>query len=234
MCEVIVALDTPSAPGALELVRRLGPASGFYKVGLELFTAEGPSVVRALKARDKRVFLDLKLHDIPSTVAGAVRAARALSVDLLTVHASGGTAMLEAARDASEGEVRLVAATVLTSFDARELGGAWGKPVTSVSDEVSRLAAVATTSGLDGIVVAAPDAERIRSEVGAEFLLVVPGIRPSGASHDDQRRVGTPAAAVKAGADYLVLGRAVTRSADPAAALAGVLAELASAGAHRA
>jgi len=234
VCEVIVALDAPSAADALALVDRLGPAAEFYKVGLELFTAEGPAVVREVLGRNKRVFLDLKLHDIPNTVVGAVRAARALGVHLLTVHGAGGAAMLEAARDASGEDLSLVAVTVLTSLDARELGQAWGKTVTSVPDEAIRLAELAQESGLDGIVVAASDAKRIRPIVGDDFLLVVPGIRPGGSSQDDQRRVATPSDAVRSGADYLVVGRAVTRAADPAAALAGVLAEVGGAGARRA
>ena len=227
MAEVIVALDTASARDALALVERLGPTAAFYKVGLELYTAEGPGVVRELLARDKRVFLDLKLHDIPNTVAGAVRAASALGVDLLTVHAAGGRAMLEAARDAASGGLHLVAVTVLTSLDAADLERSWGRPVGSVPDEASRLASLAQGAGLDGIVVAAADAARIRPEVGEGFLIVVPGIRPAGSDMDDQRRTATPAEATSAGADYLVVGRAVSRATDPAAALASVLSEIA-------
>ena len=226
MSEVIVALDTPSKASALELVERLDDAAGFYKVGLELYTAEGPVVVRELLARGKRVFLDLKLHDIPNTVGGAVRAASALGVHMLTVHASGGAAMLETARAAAAGQLRLVAVTILTSLDALELGRAWGRDVRSVHEEASRLARRAKAAGLDGVVASAADAAHIRPEVGEAFLLVVPGIRLSGAGPDDQRRVGTPTGAVKAGADYLVIGRAVTRAEDPAAALAAVLDEI--------
>ena len=226
MSEVIVALDAPSVADALRVVDRLGEAAHFYKVGLELFTAEGPSVVRELLLRDKRVFLDLKLHDIPNTVGGAVRAAGALGVHMLTVHASGGTAMLETASAAARGELRLVAVTVLTSLEAPELGRAWGRKLGSVQDEVSRLAAMAKAAGLDGIVAGVSDAARIRAEVGDDFLLVMPGIRLGGEGGDDQRRVGTPAAAVRAGADYLVVGRPVTRADDPAAALATFLAEV--------
>jgi orotidine-5'-phosphate decarboxylase len=226
MSEVIVALDTPSKASALELVERLGSAADFYKVGLELFTAEGPTVVRELLARDKRVFLDLKLHDIPNTVGGAVRAASALGVHMLTLHATGGAAMLETARAAVTGRLRLVAVTALTSLDAPELGRAWGRRIGSVHEEASRLAALAKAAGLHGVVASAADAARIRPEVGEDFLLVVPGIRLGGAARDDQRRVGTPAGAVKAGADYLVIGRAVTRADDPAAALAAVLEEI--------
>ena len=226
MAEVIVSLDTPSAPDALRLVERLGRAADFYTVGLELYTAEGPGVVRELLARDKRVFLDLKLHDIPSTVAGAVRVASGLGVHLLTVHAAGGRAMLEAARDAASGGLRLVAVTVLTSLDSADLETSWGRPVGSVPDEASRLASLAKAVGIDGAVAAASDAAGIRREVGDDFLLVVPGIRPAGSDRNDQRRTATPADATSAGADYLVVGRAVSRAADPAAALAGVLAEI--------
>ena len=226
MSEVIVALDAPSGAHALQVVDRLGEAADFYKVGLELYTAEGPSFVRELLARDKRVFLDLKLHDIPNTVGGAVRAASALGVHMLTVHASGGSAMLETASAAARGEIRLVAVTVLTSLEAPELGRAWGRKVGSVQEEASRLAALANAAGLDGIVAGVTDAARIRAEMGEDFLLVMPGIRLGGEGADDQRRVGTPSAAVRAGADYLVIGRPVTRADDPAAAYATFVSEM--------
>lgn len=226
MSEVIVALDAPSKADALDLVDALGEAAGFYKVGLELFTAEGPAVVKELLARDKRVFLDLKLHDIPNTVGGAVRAAGALGVHLLTVHTAGGPAMLETARAAVTGHLRLVGVTVLTSLDATELGRAWGRAVPSVQVEAGRLAELAKDAGLHGIVAAASDTARIRPVVGDDFAIVVPGIRLGGGDPGDQRRVGTPADAVHAGADYLVIGRAVTRADDPAAALATVLDEV--------
>lgn len=226
MCDVIVALDRPSRAQALELVGRLGEAAGFYKVGLELYTAEGPAMVEELLARDKRVFLDLKLHDIPNTVGGAVRAACSLGVHLLTVHAVGGTAMLEAARAAVTGDLRLVAVTVLTSLDETALGRVWGRSVASVHAEAKRLAQQVEAAGLHGIVAAASEAGRIRAAVASDFLVVVPGIRLAGGDRADQRRVGTPADAVLAGADYLVLGRAVTHAEDPAAALASVLDEV--------
>jgi orotidine-5'-phosphate decarboxylase len=232
--EVIVALDTPSMPEALALVERLGSAGRFYKVGLELYTSVGPAVVGALLARDKRVFLDLKLHDIPNTVAGAVRGARGLGVHLLTVHAAGGAPMLEAAREAAAGELAVVAVTILTSLDSGELGATWGKEVGSIPDEASRLALLAKTSGIDGVVASASEAERIRLEAADDFIVVVPGIRLAGSTRDDQRRVATPADAVRAGADYLVVGRAVTRAQDPAAALATVLAQMDGAQARRA
>jgi len=227
--EVIVALDAPSAEDALELVDRLDTTADFYKVGLELFTREGPSVVRELQRRGKRVFLDLKLHDIPNTVAKAVEAAGALGVNLLTVHASGGSAMLEAARAAAAPGLRLLAVTVLTSLEADGLGQVWGRPVDSMPREVCRLGAIAKAVGIHGLVAAASDAARIRAELGGDVLLVVPGIRPAGVDRGDQARVATPAEAVRAGADYLVLGRAVTRAGNPVAALAAVLDEVAAA-----
>jgi orotidine-5'-phosphate decarboxylase len=229
MAEVIVALDTASPEEALRTTEALGDHADFYKVGLELYTRAGPSVVSELLARDKRVFLDLKLHDIPNTVAGAVAAASQLGVHLLTVHAVGGSAMLEAAREAAGGRLRIVGVTVLTSLTAEDLSVVWGREVRAVPDEAMRLAALARRAGLDGVVASASDAGRIRREVGADFLLVVPGIRPSGSATDDQRRIATPAEAVKAGADYLVLGRVVTRAHDPAAALGAVLDEVAAA-----
>ncbi len=226
MPEVIVALDTPSGPEALGLAEALGDAADFYKVGLELYTAEGPDVVRELVTRGKRVFLDLKLHDIPNTVAGAVRAACALDVDLLTVHASGGPSMMRAAAEAASGRTRVVGVTVLTSLDAAELGRLWGREVGSVPDEATRLASEAREAGLAGVVAAASDARRVRAASGEGFVLVVPGIRPAGSGRDDQRRVATPADAVVAGADYLVVGRAITRAEHPTAALAAVLDEV--------
>ena len=226
MAEVIVALDTATADEALRLTETLGDRADFYKVGLELYTSAGPSIVMALLERGKRVFLDLKLHDIPNTVGGAVAAASHLGVHLLTVHASGGAAMLEAAREAAAGALRLVGVTVLTSLAAADLTPVWGREVRSVPDESTRLAALARRAGLDGVVASASDVERIRREVGRDLLVVVPGIRPAGSAADDQRRVATPAEAVRAGADYLVLGRAVTRAPDPASALAAILEEV--------
>jgi len=226
MAQVIVALDTPSAAEALATAEALGERADFFKVGLELYTAAGPAVVDALLSRGKRVFLDLKLHDIPNTVAGAVAAASGLGVHLLTVHAGGGSAMLEAARGAASGGLRLVGVTVLTSLAAADLEAVWGRAVGSVPAEAARLAALARRAGLDGVVASASDVAGIRADLGPSFLVVVPGIRPAGASLDDQRRVATPAEAVRAGADYLVLGRAVTRATDPRSALAAVLDEV--------
>jgi len=230
MAGVIVALDHSSQEEALALVDALGSSGTFFKVGLELFTRSGPEVVLALRDRGKRVFLDLKLHDIPNTVAGAVRAAAALDVELLTVHASGGTSMLEAAGEAATGEgVKLLAVTVLTSLSVAEVEAVWGREINSIRDEVGRLAELAHLHGMHGVVASALEAGWIRRALGPERLIVTPGIRPAEADHGDQKRVTTPAVAVEAGADYLVVGRPVTQAADPAVALDALLAEVAEA-----
>jgi orotidine-5'-phosphate decarboxylase len=226
----IVALDTGSAEDAMALVHRLGDACRFYKVGGELFTAAGPSVVQALRDDGAEVFLDLKLHDIPNTVAGAVRSAARLGVRLLTVHASGGAAMLQAAQEAASSAVGdacgLLAVTVLTSFDAESLGAAWGRTGVEVEHEVVRLAGEAAAAGLHGVVCSGAEAGPVRGAYGERLALLVPGIRLAGGSSHDQRRVMTPSAAQAAGASYLILGRAVTAAADPRRAMGTVLAEL--------
>jgi orotidine-5'-phosphate decarboxylase len=223
---LIVPLDVPTAREALTLVERLGPRADFYKVGLELYTRSGTDVVRALTDRGKRVFLDLKLHDIPNTVGRAVAVASGLGVDLLTVHASGGPSMLEAAAAGRSGGLRLLAVTVLTSLSPDEMGTVWGRDIGSVREEVGRLATLAEHAGVDGVVASALEASWLRNRVAPDFLVVTPGIRPTGASRDDQSRVATPAEAVRAGADYLVIGRPITRAPDPRAALHAVLAEI--------
>lgn len=225
----ILALDVPDAVRADALLARVGPGADFVKVGLQLFVAEGPSVVRALKGRGLRVFLDLKLHDIPNTVARAVESAAALGVDLLTVHAAGGSAMLRAAAEAaraSEGP-RLLAVTVLTSLSAPEVGEAWGRGDVDTGEEVLRLAALAADAGIDGVVASVHEAAAVRARAGAGFAVLTPGIRLAGDPAGDQARVATPADAARAGVDYVVLGRSVTAAADPAAALARAAAELA-------
>lgn len=214
MAELILPLDQPSQRHALALVDEIGDDVDFYKVGLELFTRAGPGVVRALHGRGKRVFLDLKLLDIPNTVAGAVRAATELDVELLTVHATGGAAMLAAAAEAARGRVRLLAVTVLTSFSADEVGAVWGRPVHDVADEVRRLAALAHESGVDGVVSSAHEVAALRAALGPDAALVTPGIRLEGGSAHDQRRVATPEQAVRDGADYLVVGRAISDADD--------------------
>lgn len=226
MAEVIVALDTGTADEAMALVDRLGPEADFYKVGLELYTSAGPAIVRELVGGGKRVFLDLKLYDIPNTVAGAVRAATALGVELLTLHVAGGARMMDAARDAADGGVRLLGVTVLTSLKPDEIATVWNREIRSVRDEVGRLARLAHAHGLDGVVASALEASWLRSELEQPFLIVTPGIRPSGADRGDQSRVATPSDAVHAGSDLLVVGRPVTEAADPARAYASILEEI--------
>ena len=224
--EVIIALDVGDAASAFALLDRL-PEADFVKVGLQLFTAEGPAVVRALRERGLRVFLDLKLHDIPNTVAQAVRSAAALGVELLTVHASGGASMLRAAAQAAgEDGPRLLAVTVLTSLNEAELADAWGREVCTAEDEVVRLALLARETGVPGVVASVHEAARIRWATDGALLVLTPGIRLAGDAALDQSRVATPAEAVRAGSDYIVLGRSVTAAADPAAALRRALAEM--------
>lgn len=229
MAGVILPLDYPSAEEALELVDLLGEAADFYKVGLELYTTAGPAVVRKLRERGKRVFLDLKLHDIPNTVRRAVQAAVTLDVEFLTVHASGGASMLRAAREAADGRVRLLGVTVLTSLTGAEVEEVWGREIRSIRDEVARLAELSVESGVDGVVCSVLEAAWLRRTVPEDSLIVTPGIRPAGADRHDQSRVATPADAVASGSDFLVVGRPVTRAADPRAALVALLAEISSA-----
>jgi orotidine-5'-phosphate decarboxylase len=228
----IVALDVPTAEAALTMARALGERCRFYKVGSELFTASGPRIVEALRGDiGAEVFLDLKFHDIPNTVAAAVRSAAALGARLVTVHASGGRAMLDAARgaaeEASDGRCGILAVTVLTSFDAASVAEAWGRTDSlEVESEVLRLAGIAAEAALHGIVCSGREAGVVRGRFGDRLALLVPGIRLAGGDAHDQRRVMTPAAAQAAGARYLILGRAVTSAADPAAAMARILDEL--------
>ena len=223
----IVALDVPDTAAALALLMRLGPAVEFVKVGLQLFTAEGPSVVREMRDRNLGVCLDLKLHDIPNTVAHAVRSAAALDVDLLTVHASGGASMLRAAADAAGGaRLKLLGVTVLTSLDDAELAEAWGRQALTTEDEVARLAGLAKECGIPGVVASVHELPAVRRAAGEEMLVLTPGIRLAGDAAGDQSRVATPAEAARLGADYAVLGRSVTAAIDPAAALARVMEEL--------
>lgn len=228
---VIVALDYPAAEPALALAEHLDPALCRLKVGKELFTRCGPSLVETLHARGFEVFLDLKFHDIPNTVAGAVRAAAELGVWMVNVHAGGGRRMMEAARDALSSFAQpplLIAVTVLTSMaeeDLRELGY-----TESAEQRVLRLAALAASSGMDGVVCSAIEAAPLRRDRGNGFCLVTPGIRLQGDAAGDQRRVVTPADAISRGADYLVIGRSVTGATEPLAALRRVHSELATTG----
>jgi orotidine-5'-phosphate decarboxylase len=218
----IVALDIPDGAQALALVARLGVRADFVKVGSELFTAAGPELVARMRAAARDVFLDLKWHDIPTTVRNAARSASRLDVRLVTVHASGGRAMMEAAVVGAGPSCGVLAVTVLTSLDAASLGAAWGRSVARVEDEVLRLAELARAAGARGIVCSGAEAAAVHAAYGNALELLVPGIRLDGSDAHDQARVVTPEAAVAAGATYLVLGRAVTAAADPAATLAAV------------
>ncbi len=217
---LIVALDVTSRTASARLVEQLGDAVSFYKIGSPLFTRCGPDVVRELKEQGKRVFLDLKYHDIPNTVAHAVAAAVELDVDLLTVHAGGGSAMIEAARKKAEaGNTRILAVTLLTSFGVDDVEQVWGKQLSSLREEVARLAQLAADAGAHGVVASPLEAETLKRRHGAEFLVVTPGIRPAGSEQGDQTRTATPADALRAGADYLVVGRPVLEAEDPVAAV---------------
>ncbi len=233
MKSLIIALDLPTAGEALGLVERLGDSSEYYKVGAQLFTREGPALVQELKDRGKRVFLDLKYHDIPHTVARAVAAARELGVEMLTLHASGGRAMLEAAREVvspgEEGAPLLLGVTLLTSVTAADVEEVWGKELRSLRDDVGRLAALAADAGLDGVVSSALEVETLKRKHGAAFVVVTPGIRLTGEVSGDQARIATPTEAVKSGSDYLVVGRPVYEAEDPAAVVRTIMAEVAGA-----
>lgn len=226
----IVALDVPRAGDALALVGKLGAACSFYKVGSELFTAAGPEIVSALRDRGLEVFLDLKFHDIPNTVAGAVRSAVRAGATMLTVHASGGSRMLRAAVESAEqsGGCRVMGVTVLTSLDAAEVGESWGRtePL-SVEREVVRLAGLCAVAGLHGIVCSGHEAKLVVDHYRGRLQPLVPGIRFADGEAQDQARVMTPEAAARAGARYVVIGRAVTAAPDPVEAMARVHAALA-------
>ncbi len=222
-----LALDVPDLASAMPWIERMGAEVGVLKVGLELFTAEGPAAVRAVQAAGARCFLDLKLHDIPATIARSVAAARRLGVDYLTVHASNGRAGLEAAAEAAGDDLTLLAVTVLTSFSGEDLDaiGLEGPPARAVT----RLARLAVDAGIKGLVCSPEECAALRTELGPAPVLVVPGIRPEGTSRDDQRRAATPARAIADGADLLVVGRPIRSASDPVAAARGIVAEIASA-----
>jgi orotidine-5'-phosphate decarboxylase len=222
---LIVALDVPSAEQAHALVERLRGKVGLFKVGSQAFTAAGPELVRSIVSAGERVFLDLKFHDIPNTVAGAVASAARLGVSLVTVHGLGGRTMLEAAVGALPAMgTRLVAITILTSHDEQTLGelGLGG----GLTGSVRRLAVLAKEAGCDGVVASPHEVGLIRDACGPEFLIVTPGIRPAGARSGDQARAATPATAIAAGADYIVVGRPITDAADPATAADAIVAEM--------
>jgi orotidine-5'-phosphate decarboxylase len=216
---VYVALDTTDLDYACELAQRVRPHVGGLKLGMEFFNAHGPDGVRRFEGAGLPVFLDLKYHDIPNTVAGAARAAATLGVSILNVHAQGGATMMRAALDAARNvspSTKVIAVTMLTSLSDEDLPSVGLTP--PVGDQVLRLASLARQSGLDGVVCSAHEITRLRAELGDDFLLVVPGIRPSGSAVGDQRRVMGPAQARDAGADILVIGRPITAASDPAQA----------------
>ena len=229
MAELIVALDVQSREEAVERVKSIGEPVGFYKIGLELFTAEGPDVVRAVKDLGKQVFLDLKLHDIPRTVERAVRSGAKLGVDLMTIHSAGGRAMVRAAADAA-GEFgasgpKILAVTVLTSLDQGDLAdiGVAGR---TPAEQVAAMARLAVSNGADGLVCSPKEVGALSAALPGGTLFVTPGVRPAGAAVGDQKRVATPAEAVRDGATHLVVGRPVLAAPDPAAAARAILAEL--------
>ena len=225
---LIVALDVSTAAAAHKIVAAVGDSARIYKVGMQLYTAEGPQVVRDLIASGRKVFLDLKYHDIPHTVAAAVREAAKLGVSMLTVHAAGGGAMLRAAADAARNTnpaTMVLGVTVLTSLDQRDLEHAGVRG--SVVDQVSRLAALAITNGCHGVVASAHEAAVLRAELGDDFLIVTPGVRPTGVEHGDQARVVTPAEAMASGASYIVVGRPITEAENPAEEAREILAQMA-------
>lgn len=221
---LIVALDVPSAPAAKDLVEKIGDAAGIYKIGLQLFTVAGPDFVRELTASGRKVFLDLKFHDIPNTVSHAVKAASGLDVSMLTVHAAGGSEMLRAAVE-SAGNTAVLAVTVLTSLNQADLQQT-GIP-DLLPDQVLRMAALARQTGCAGVVSSARETALIRKAQGLEFAIVNPGIRPAGdITKDDQERVATPASAIAAGASHIVVGRPITQADDPARAARKIVQEM--------
>lgn len=240
----IVALDVPTIGAAQKIVSQLDDQCDFYKVGLELYSAEGPAVVQWLRSEGKQVFVDLKLHDIPNTVQSAARAVARQGASLLTVHASGGEAMIRAAvQGAFEGSIDsahrskdgsgitavgcgILGVTVLTSMNTTSLGKAWGKSDVVIEDEVLRLASFVQKAGALGVVCSGHELAPLKSKFAKDVAALVPGIRLAGGNAHDQQRTMTPRAAAAAGADYIVLGRAVTGAADPAEAMAAVWEEL--------
>lgn len=227
---IIVALDTPSVERARDIVRQISAGHvGLVKVGLELFTSQGPRVLGELRDAGARVFCDLKLHDIPNTVAAAVRALARRRAAMLTLHASGGRSMLEAARKAADefepgDRPTLLGVTILTSLaadDLEEIGFSRPPP-----EQVVALAEICRRAGLDGVVAAVAEAALIKEALGQDFLVVTPGIRPKGSGAGDQRRTATPAQAISSGADYIVVGRPITEAPDPARAMEQIAAEI--------
>ena len=229
MAELIVALDVDNRREAEEKVKLIGDPVGFYKIGLELFTAEGPDVVKAVKDLGKKVFLDLKFHDIPRTVERAVRSGGKLGVDLMTIHSVGGRAMIKAAADAAaefgEAGPKILAVTVLTSLDRSDLEDV-GIAGRSPAEQVEAMARFAVENGANGLVCSPMEVGALSKSLKAGTLFITPGVRPAGAAVGDQKRVATPADAVRDGATHLVVGRPILAAADPAAAAAAIRAEM--------
>lgn len=234
--KIIVALDVPTKKEALAIVDELGDKVGAYKIGMQLYNACGPEIIEEVTKRKGRIFLDLKFHDIPNTVASAARVAANLGVYMFNVHACGGSTMMKAAADALKEEAAklgverplLIAVTVLTSMNEEELQGEVGIS-RSLNEQVAAMAKLAKDCGLDGVVASAKEIKLIREACGDDFLIVTPGIRPRDAAADDQKRVKTPGEAVADGADYLVIGRPITKAADRTAAVANIVADIESA-----
>ena len=233
--KLIVALDFPTLQQAQACVASCGEDVTYYKVGMELYYAAGNEMIAFLKAHRKKIFLDLKLQDIPNTVSRAVRVLTRLSVDMINIHAVGGLKMMQAARQSVREEAqalgiaapKLMAVTVLTSMDETEFGVLNYR--TSVAEQVVSLAKLAKEAGLDGVVASAQEAKNIRQACGPDFLIVTPGIRPAGAAVQDQSRITTPAAAIQNGADYLVVGRPITQASDPQVAARAIQQEISNA-----
>jgi orotidine-5'-phosphate decarboxylase len=224
---LIVALDVSTAAAARNIVAAVADSALAYKVGMQLYTAEGPSIVRELVGSGRRVFLDLKYHDIPNTVGAAVREAAQLGVSMLTVHASGGGKMLRAAVEAAHAikpDVLVLGVTVLTSLDDVDLGKIGLRE--GVLDQVLRLAALALSNGCKGVVASALEAAALRKEFGRDFVIVTPGVRSAGSGPNDQARIVTPAEAIAAGASYIVVGRPITDAADPASEARAILGQM--------
>ena len=229
MAELIVALDVQSRAEAVEKVKAIGDSVGFYKIGLELFTAEGPDVVKAVKDLGKKIFLDLKFHDIPRTVERAVRSGGKLGVDLMTIHSVGGKAMIQAARTAADefgaNGPKILAVTVLTSLDQTDLAdvGIVGR---TPAEQVLAMAKVATENGAHGLVCSPKEVGTLSKTLKAGTLFITPGVRPAGSAVGDQKRVATPAEAVRDGATHLVVGRPILAAEDPVAAAKAIRAEM--------
>jgi orotidine-5'-phosphate decarboxylase len=223
--KIIVPLDVASLAKARDLIGQLGGKVGCFKVGLQLFTAAGPSIIEEVKATGSKIFLDLKFHDIPNTVGQAVRSACAMEVDMLTIHLCGGSEMCQAAVEGrAESATLLLGVTVLTSQNDRTLAEIGTKA--NVAEQVLLLATLAKATGITGLISSPREVRALRDRFGSYFTIVTPGVRASGTSSDDQKRVMTPLEAIEAGADYLVIGRSITAATDPVAALRGIVEEM--------